>query len=376
MSASHCRVPTHSASRSSRSPNFSTLSTSILAAIALGALAPTDARAATCTTSFTYYYLSSCATTDPSGSANMTMLDLGSRLLERMGNAATWGVNAANNANPGGGGAPAQTGPRYRAYFEGYGLWSTTAPQGAFVGDNRRTFGGVAGFSYAFSPSFTFGATVDQSHSGIDIPNALQSANVDLTQIGVNAVYTHGPWTFVAAGVHGFGRINSRRLTAGPSTAVASYGGTISGAIAEISYYHAIGQGRLIPKLALEYARSHTDGFSETGGLPNFTVSSANGERARLLIGAEIGRYWIVDQHVIDLSAYGKFVDNFMQRAANVSISGVTVQGFNESQLGADAGASLSYGINRATRVYANYDGKFRTGFTSHSGTVGLELRW
>lgn len=354
------------------------LSASVLAAIAIAALAPTTARAATCTTSFTntYLYLPSCVTTDPSSSANFAMLDLGSRLLERMGNAATWGVNAANNANPGGGGAPAQSGPRYRAYFEGYGLWSTTAPQGTFVGDNRRTFGGVAGFSYAVSPSFTIGATVDQSHSGIDIPNALQSATVDLTQIGVNAVYTHGPWTFVAAGVHGIGRINSSRLTAGPSTAVASYGGTISGAIAEISYYHAIGQGRLIPKLALEYARSHTDGFTETGGLPNLTVSSANGERARVLIGAEIGRYWIVDQRVIDVSAYGKFVDNFMQHAANVSIGGITVQGFNESQFGADAGASLSYGLSRATRLYANYDGKFRSGFTSHAGTLGLEVRW
>jgi uncharacterized protein with beta-barrel porin domain len=354
------------------------LSGSVLPAIAVAvsALAPTGARAAACPPSVTYLYLSYCTPTGPYDAANFTFLDLGSRLLERMGNAATWGVNAANNANPGGGGAPAQSRPRYRAYFEGYGLWSTTAPYGAFAGDHRRAFGGVAGFSYAVSPDFTVGATVDQSRSGIDVPAALQSANVDLTQIGINAVYTNGPWTFVAAGVHGVGRINSSRLTAGPSTAVASYGGTITGAIAEISYYPALGQSRLIPKVALEYARSHTDAFTETGGSLNYSVSSADGERARLLIGAEIGRYWIVDQHVIDVSAYAKFIDNFMQRAPNVSVSGVMVQGFNESTLGADAGATLSYGLSRTTRVYASYDGKFRTGSNSHTGTLGLEVRW
>ena len=49
--------------------------------------------------------------------------------------------------------------------------------------------------------------------SAIDIPLALQSATIDLTQIGFTASVDSGPWTWASAVVHGFGNINSRRDT-------------------------------------------------------------------------------------------------------------------------------------------------------------------
>jgi outer membrane autotransporter protein len=52
------------------------------------------------------------------------------------------------------------------------------------------------------------------------------------------------------------------------------------------------------------------------------------------------------------------------------------MQGIRESRYGADAGAGLSWSMNRTARLYANYDGKFRDGFTSHQATLGLELKW
>jgi hypothetical protein len=74
-------------------------------------------------------------------------------------------------------------------------------------------------------------------------------------------------------------------------------------------------------------------------------------ERARLLVGAEIGHYWIFDQKIVDLSAYGKFVDNFVQNFSNVTVSlgsqSITLQGIGESQYGADAGASASLSLHR-----------------------------
>jgi len=32
--------------------------------------------------------------------------------------------------------------------------------------------------------------------------------------------------------------------------------------------------------------------------------------------------------------------------------------------------------VSDALRLYAIYDGRFRDGFTSHAGTLGLEYRW
>ncbi len=311
-------------------------------------------------------------------SASNALLDVGSDFLQRLGRQATWGY--AQRDTSGGGGALESTAMQpYRAWVEGYGNTSRTAAQGTFVGDERRTWGGVAGIGMTLAPGFTAGVSVDQSRTRIDAPLALQSAHLDLTQIGLNAAYTSGPWTLALAAVHGFAAINSNRsTTAGP--ALAAYDGRIDGVLGEISYYHAIGQSRIVPKLNLEYVVAHTDGFREFGGLDPVTVADAHAERARVMAGAEIGHYWIVGKQVVDVSAYGKFVDNFAQSINAVQVSlganSVAIQGIRESMYGVDAGAGLSWIISRTARLYANYDGRFRDGFTSHQGTLGLEVKW
>ena len=94
----------------------------------------------------------------------------------------------------------------------------------------------------------------------------------------------------------------------------------------------------------------------------------------------EVGHYWIFDQKILDLSAYGKFVDNVAQNFGAVTVSlgtqSITVQGIGESQYGADAGASASLSLSNTARLYLNYDGKFRSVIQSHQGTLGVELRW
>ena len=80
---------------------------------------------------------------------------------------------------------------------------------------------------------------------------------------------------------------------------------------------------------------------------------------SRILVGAEIGHYWIFDRKILDLSAYGKFVDNFAQNfSSSPSASGpqsIAVQGIGESQYGADAGASASLSLTHASYQYDGY---------------------
>lgn len=315
-------------------------------------------------------------------SAGQATTNLGSSFLERLGAQATNGVNRIGRSNPGGGGASEATeAPKYRAWIEGYGQSSKTDEQGDFAGDRRTTYGAVAGIGATILPGVNVGLSVDQSHSKIDVPLAFQWATLDLTQVGASFSIDKGPWTLAGALVHGFGRVNANRDT-GAGFATADYGASLDGGLIELDYYWTKDELRLVPKLALEYVRSQTEGFTEQGkSFFLVTATSATAERARAMIGAEIGRYFIVDRKVLDFSAYGKFVDNFYQNFSTVQVSipgflPVSVQGIGESRYGADAGAAASLSLSSNFRLYARYDGKFREHFESHQGTAGLEVKW
>jgi uncharacterized protein with beta-barrel porin domain len=313
-------------------------------------------------------------------SSGAAITNLGSNFLERLGEQASGGFGRASRSNPGGGGASeALDGPSFRTWGEAYGISSKTGPQANFVGDDRTTTGGVAGFGARIAPGVNVGFSIDQSRTGIDVPLAMQSATLDLTQLGFNASIDKGPWTWAVALVHGFGKINSSRDT-GLGFASAGYNGRIDGALTELSYYWTMDQSRIVPKAAFEYVHASTGSFQEMGGLDPVSASGATLERSRMLVGAEIGHYWIVDQKILDLSAYGKFVDNFEQNLGSVTVSlgpeSIIVQGIGESRYGADAGAALSLSLTNAVRVYLNYDGKFRSALQSHQATAGIEVRW
>ena len=313
-------------------------------------------------------------------SSDAALADLGSSFLERLGNQSSNGFNRLQRANPGGGGASESTeAPRYRTWFEGYGFSGRNGAIGDFVGDSRKTWGGVAGIGARVAPGVNIGFSVDQSRSSIDIPLALQSATIDLTQLGFTATIDRGPWTWATAVVHGFGNINSRRDT-GFGLATAGYNAQLDGVLSEISYYWSKDQYRIVPKGAFEYVHARTGALAEIGGLDPVTATAASVERARLLIGAEIGHYWIFDGKILDVSGYGKFVDNVVQNFSNITVSlgaqSITFQGIGESRYGADAGASASLILTNRARLYANYDAKFRAQMQSHQGTLGVELKW
>ena len=313
-------------------------------------------------------------------SSGAAVTNLGSSFLERLGNQSSNGFNRMQRSNPGGGGASESAeAPRYRTWFEGYGISATNGPLVNFVGDKRKTLGGVAGIGARVAPGINIGFSVDQSRSDIDIPLALQSATIDLTQLGFTASVDSGPWTWASAAVHGFGNINSRRDT-GLGFATAGYNARLDGVLSEISYYWSQDQNRLVPKAAFEYVRARTGALQEIGGLDPVAATGATVQRVRVMVGAEVGHYWIFDRKILDLSAYGKFVDNLVQNFSDITVSlgsqSVTLQGIGESRYGADAGASASLILTNTARLYLNYDAKYRAAMQSHQGTLGLELKW
>ncbi|CAN5380664.1 autotransporter outer membrane beta-barrel domain-containing protein [soil metagenome] len=311
-------------------------------------------------------------------SAGNAQFGIGSNFLQRMARETTYGF--ANRDNSSGGGASQSTAePLYRTWAETYGNSAHTAAQGTFVGDRRKAIGVVGGIGATIAPGFNIGFSADESRTQIDVPLALQSATLGMTQGGCNASYVNGPWAVAMAAVHGFARISTQRATA-LGSAYANYRGSIDGVLGELSYSYSFGQSRIVPKVALEYISARTDSYSEAGGAFPVSVADSRGERARVLAGAEVGHYWIIGQQAVDVSAYGKFVDNFSQNIGAVQVSlgnnAINVAGVRESRTGADAGAAASWIYSNTVRFYTSYDGKFRDGFESHQGTLGVELKW
>jgi outer membrane autotransporter protein len=131
----------------------------------------------------------------------------------------------------------------------------------------------------------------------------------------------------------------------------------------------------------LDWTQSRTDAFTEIGGAFPVTGSAVTASRVRALLGSEVGHSWLLDRTIMDVSAYGRLVNNISQDIGAIQVTDNVnqpqlVSGVRESTLGADAGATLSAKITDMVRLYAVYDGRFRSNFTAHSGTVGAEIRF
>ncbi|HLH92438.1 MAG TPA: autotransporter outer membrane beta-barrel domain-containing protein [Xanthobacteraceae bacterium] len=320
-------------------------------------------------------------------SADYALFGLGSRylqILSNMGGPSAYRSLFGTGANPGGGGAPASTDdPRYRAWTELYGVAAQTGPQNTFPGDRRRTYGGTAGIALNVTPDAMLGLSVDHSRTGIDIVGFPQHANLDLTQAGVNGSYQWGSWSFSGAGVVGTAGIDSSRDTPfGPATA--SYRASLWGVVGEADYLIALGSARVVPKFGADWTHTRADAYSEMGGgIDAVSVPAAEADRGRIFAGLEVGNTWVTNSTVVDLSAYAKGMDILVQHVPALTVSAVsgpatpvTVFGVSESKYGVDAGATASVRLSPLARLYVTYDGKFRDGFTSNGGTVGLEFRW
>ena len=204
---------------------------------------------------------------------------------------------AACADNPGGGGASeAAEGPRYRTWGELYGISIDDRSAGRLCRRQAPDHGRRCRHRRADSAGRQCRLLRRPEPHQIDVPLALQSATLDLTQLGFNASVDKGPWTWAIALVHGFGNVSSSRDTGFGFAYRAHYGAQIDGALTELDYYWTMEQSRIVPKVGLEYVHASTDAFQEIGGLDPLTVSGANMSRARALAGAEIGHYWIFDR--------------------------------------------------------------------------------
>src|SRR5262249_33534936 len=123
-----------------------------------------------------------------------------------------------------------------------------------------------------------------------------------------------------------------------------------------------------------------TDAFTESGGLFPVAGAETKTSRSRVLAGLEIGHTWAADKTIFDISGYGRIAGILSQDVGSVQVStgalSTAVQGVEERSPQFETGASATVRFNPQFRLYAVYDGRFRSGYHSHGGTLGAELRF
>jgi uncharacterized protein with beta-barrel porin domain len=273
---------------------------------------------------------------------------------------------------------------RYRGWLEGYGSTARNDAQNAFTGDYRRTFGGIAGIGAAITPDVNIGFSVDQARTDVDVTAQPQHSKMDVTQLGLLLSANSGPWTFGVAGVYGFGRTRSSRLDAiGESTA--SYGMDMYGVIGEASYYWSSQGFRLVPKAGVDWTRVKVDPYSEVGGGVPVAASGQITERTRVYGALEVGYRKDAGAQVYDVSVYGKFIEIVSQDVGDLVVSPTAaapgfvpgvIPGLVDARFEFATGAAFNVRLSSVMQLYANYNGRFRHGYDSHAGTLGMEVRW
>ncbi len=182
--------------------------------------------------------------------------------------------------------------------------------------------------------------------------------------------------------MYGFGHVETLRSeTGGASTA--SYGARAWALLGELSYLWQIGNSRVVPKIGMDWTRTETDPFTETGGILPVSATGQVSERTRAFIATEFGHTWLDDRTIYDATLYLRLIDNLRQDISAVQAmtaigpaAAVTIQGVKESQFGFDGGATFSIKPSAMTRLYAMYDVRLRDGYDLQIGTLGFEARW
>jgi len=138
-------------------------------------------------------------------------------------------------------------------------------------------------------------------------------------------------------------------------------------------------QYRIVPKRAqLRICPAPEPDRCRKSRLDPVMATGARWKRARILLGAEVGRYWIFDQKILDIFAYGSWSTTSCRispTSPSASSQSITFQGIGESQYGADAGASASLSITKHRRIYITTTPNSRRHAIA-PGTVGVEFKW
>lgn len=237
----------------------------------------------------------------------------------------------------------------------------------------RDAWGLAAGFGLALAPGVTLAAGIDHGNLDIDVPGALETGEVELTELGASLRIESGPFTASLAAVHGFGNAETRRTIIGASAA--DYDVRLTGVALDFSYAIETGGWTLRPGAGLDYLRLSTDAFTETDTL-GLIVGDEKAGRLRGSAGLAVER----DFGAVALGASVRYLAVLDGEERSLPVAFAAAPGRSLEMRGPDEpdglllGARLGISLAPRATLSIGYDGRFGGDYDAHAGTVGLRI--
>jgi autotransporter-associated beta strand protein/T5SS/PEP-CTERM-associated repeat protein len=303
------------------------------------------------------------------------LFELGSRFLTRLGAEGApppFGADDATDApvsrlaSPDGG----------RGWAEAYGYRTRADARGGIFAERRDAWGLAGGLTLVAGEAVQLGFGVDSGRLDLAVPGSGEDADVELTQLGLVARLGSGPFSLSLAGTYGFGSVDSLRTFGGSATAGA-YDVNLWGGRAEARYRFDSGAWRIVPVVAFDYVRLHSDAFVESGVL-GFTAAATARHRSRATAGLELSR----DFGPFDLAAAVRYdaVLGGEARLLPVTFNAapatpLIMRGLCDRDAMA-AGLQATLHLSQSAAFYLAWEGRFAGGYDSHAAAAGLRLSW
>jgi autotransporter-associated beta strand protein len=237
----------------------------------------------------------------------------------------------------------------------------------------RDAWGLAGGFGLALASGVTLGVGIERGWLDIDVPGALETGNLALTEFGAALRVDSGPFSASLAAVHGFGDAETRRTIIGGSDA--DYDVRLTGVALDFGYVIDMRGWTLRPQAGLDYIRLSTDPFTESDTL-GLVVADQSEDRVRASAGLSIGR----DFGGFAFSASARYLavlsggERSLPVAFAIAPGRILDMSAPSEPDGALLGARLAVPLSPGTTFFVGYGGRFGGDYETHAGTAGFRV--
>jgi len=274
-------------------------------------------------------------------------------------------------------------------WIRGFGRFADSSSTTFAPGFNATSGGVILGVDTQVSDNMLAGIAASYAYTSVSFNQGAGSTDLDSFLVAPYGRIGSGNW--YASGVLGIGfdNFNTSRHIAFPgfaATASSSHSGLAVGGSFETGYTFRPGSFTLTPVVGFDVSHISTDSFTESGaGAADLAVKSANSDSAAASIGVRVatridnaeGGSFTPEAHVIyrhDFLADQQQVgETFVQVPSGGTFTVVS------SRFGKDAllaGIGVNYDLSPTSKLFANYDGEFSSGFTSHTVSAGYRMKF
>jgi outer membrane autotransporter protein len=279
---------------------------------------------------------------------------------------------------------PAQPGPRWGIWGNGYGDWVNLDSTDVAKGYNFTTGGMSAGIDYLITDHLAVGIFGGYSHTSTDLKPG--SIDVDTGRGGIYATYFDQGW-WVNAAAWGGGNSYSTSRGGLEGTANGDTSGWEFSTLGEAGYnFHlsALPALNIGPTVALQFTRVGYDGYTEHGSLVPLTIHSGNQNSLRSDVGIQgtytfhIGKIAVMPYLRAAWEREYKYTDLPISFGASLfpGVS-VTTHGPNEGRNSAIVNAGFGVQWTQRLSTFIEYQGQLgRSNYDANGVNFTISYAW